>query len=269
MMGLGPCGVPETEPNDSREQSVPVALPAMFNSCLGTRDDHDFYEVTAPSDPGGYLQLSLTGVTSTEFDVSAYSVADNGKIGSELYTDSAGQDLHAFLAVAGGQKYRLEVKDFAGVNMPPEKYAMKITYTKVADTFEPNNTKDTAKPITLGAQISAFMFEGFKTSKILPEDVVDWYTVPVTAGLVTVKIEGVPASMAADITTVDSTGHMVQKVGEDGTNLMAMHEVAAGALLIKVQPFFLGIDDFFKRQTTPGMLPEHFTQAYKLTVTQP
>jgi hypothetical protein len=270
VMGNGPCGVPETEPNDTRDNPVRITAPTMFPSCIGTPKDVDFYELTTPSDPGGgYYQFSITEVGNVEVGLVAYSVSDKGKL-TELYTDSAGQDLHGFLAAAAGEKYWLAVSAFAGANDGPAKYTLKVTFTKVADMYEPNDTKETAKPITLGTPIMAFMHQGFQAGAIKVEDVVDWYSVTAAAGDVTVKVENVPTNLEADVFIYDSTGKMARGYSSnDGANAMVtLMGVAAGPVYIQVQPFFIGADAFIERAKAPGMVPDQFTRPYKLTVSQ-
>jgi hypothetical protein len=84
------------------------------------------------------------------------------------------------------------VGTFAGWNRPP-KYTMKITYMKVDDTFEPNDTRDTAKPITLGTPVTPSFTDGFiSATSIDDEDVRDWYTWSAPSGNLTAKVESVP-----------------------------------------------------------------------------
>jgi hypothetical protein len=271
MMGNGPCGVPETEPNDTRDTPVTIPAPTTLTACIGAPKDVDYYELTTPSDPGGgYFEFSITQVGAFEPDVVMYSVSDKGKI-SEIYADSEGQDLHGFLAAAAGEKYWLVVSAFAGANMGPQKYTLKVTFTKVADAYEANDTKETAKPIMLGTPISAFMHQGYKGGSITVDDIVDWYTTTAAAGNVTVKIENVPTDFEGDLFVYDSTGKMTRGYSSnDGANAMVtLMEVAAGPVYVKVQPFFVSSpNEFAARIKPPGMVPDHFTRAYKLTVSQ-
>jgi hypothetical protein len=268
--GVGPCGVPESEPNDKREQSTPITAPATFTSCIGEPKDVDFYELTAPSDPGGgYYQIDITNITDWDVDMAAYTVIDQGQIG-EIYASTDGQDLHAFLAVAPGLKYRLAVAGFGTVNNAPAPYTMKVSYTKVDDALEPNNTKDTAKAITLGAPVTGFLFEGIKTTPVKVEDVSDWYSVTGAAGNLTVTVENVPANLTAYVEIYDSANKMAYGYsGNDGANAtVTLMGAAAGPYKILVRPFVVRQGLFFDKAALPTDLPDHFTRPYKLTVTQ-
>ena len=268
--GVGPCGVPETEPNDTRDQPVKVTAPAVIPSCIGAQKDVDYYEIAAPADPGGgYFEFSVTDVGPIDVDIVVFSASDKGQL-AELYADSEGQDFHGFLAAAAGEKYWLAVSAFAGANNGPAKYTLKVNFTKVADTFEPNDTKDTAKPVTLGTPITAFMHQGYKGGSITVDDIVDWYTTTAPAGDVTVKVEMVPADLEADIFISDSTGKMERGYSpNEGANAMVtLHGVTAGPIYVKVQPFFVSTPEFIARLKGTAMVPDHFTHPYKLTISQ-
>jgi hypothetical protein len=265
---VGPCGVPEMEPNDTRDKSVPVAAPAMFTSCFDSDDDVDYYELTAPSDPGGYYLISLTGITDVEVDIKGFTATDNGML-AYLYAQAGGQDLHTYLATSAGQKYRLAVSSFAGWKAP-SKYTMKITYMKVDDTYEPNNTRDTAKPITLGTPVMAYIHDGFITSQVDDEDVRDWYTVTAAAGNLTATVENVPMNLDAWVEIVDAAGKLDYAYSSNkGANAtLTVMNVAAGTFRISVKPFVVPGDLFFGQSKLMGQVPDSFTRPYKLTVSQ-
>ena len=267
---IGPCGVPEIEPNDKREQAVPLTAPTMFTSCIGTPEDIDFYELTTPNDgSGGYYTISFTEIAGWTIDLTVYTAFDTGELGN-TYATSDGQDLHAYLAAMAGQKYRLQVKGFINVGKAPAKYTMKVTYTKVDDAQEPNNTRDTAKMINLGTPVTAYLFEGVKALPVKATDLADWYKVTAAAGNVTVNVESVPSNLSAEITIVDPTGKTQSGYSpNDGANATATFmNGPAGTYLISVQIGFVRTDYFFGRATTPTDVPDSYTHAYKMTVTQ-
>lgn len=266
---LGPCGVPEREPNDTRDTATPLSPTAELPSCLGTVTDVDFYEITAPSDPaGGYLQISFTGVGMVSLQVTAYNVSDNGLIDT-AYADTAGQDLHLFFALASGQKYRLAVHAFAEVGRAPATYTMKSTYTRIADTFEPNDTRETAKPITLGMPIMAYLFAGHRTARIEPSETADWYSVMAAAGVLKIKVENVPTNLTGIVEVFGPDGRMVgQRLGgNNGANVEdEIRDLPAGLYRIGVASFALAPVSFGK--TPRPAVPDNYTRAYRLTVSQ-
>jgi hypothetical protein len=269
MMMMSSCGVPEAEPNDNRDTATPVGNAVMMPSCLGSREDSDFYLLTAPADPaGGYYQVSITEVGDFAPYLAAYSVSDNGMI-DYVYASSNGQNLHAFLAAAPGERYRLEVKSFAGLGgQAPARYRLAITYTRMEDAHEPNDTRETARPIALGSAITAFMFDGHRKASLRTDDVQDWYVVMNTSGTLTMKVENVPANLGAYIEMVDSTGrHEFAFSPTDGANAALTRPVTPGPVRLGVKPFAVAPDGFGK-QDLPGVLPPAYTRPYTLTVTQ-
>jgi hypothetical protein len=266
---LGPCGVPEMEPNDTREQATPITAPIMLPSCIGTPDDRDFYELTAPNDPaGGYYQFSMTGVTFGS-DLFAYNVTDQGEIG-HLIAASDGQDLSGYLAVAPGKKYRLSVGPFISTSKAPTPYKLTVTYTKSDDAFEPNDTADTAKMITLGTPVTAELFGGVKTLPVSETATFDWYTVTGTAAPITATVENVPSNLTVFLKILDPAGKEATALGQnDGANVtVTKMDGTAGAYKILVQAFTVGRDEFFGQATEATELPASFTHPYKLTVSQ-
>jgi hypothetical protein len=266
---VGPCGVPEMEPNDDRDHATPIAAPAMFTSCIGTDKDNDYYELTAPNDPaGGYYQFSVTNVVF-ETDVQVFNVSDNGMIG-EIETDSDGQDLYWYLAVAPGKKYRVVVSPFGSTQMAPTKYNFNVTYTKVDDSMEPNDTSDGAKPLALNTPVMGYLFEGVKAVPVKPELAADWYAVTVAAGNLNIAVENVPSNVEAEVQIIDPTGKMDEEVGSTaGANLTKMlMGVTPGVYKISVQPFVQPERNPFGRAMDASDLPPNFTHQYKLTVTQ-
>ena len=203
----GPCGFLEiTEPNESRDTATPFALNAPLTGCIGLPTDVDVYTFTAPPADlaGGYVMLSFTAVDTTgSLDVSLYSAADNSLI-HEFYSATAGASLYGYVAVAPGVTYRVQVKPFTG--QTPFRYTMLAAYTPLADAYEPNDTKDTAKPIPLGTPIMAFQSTGYIGAPYEGEAFADWYTVPLAAGTVTVKMTNVPTDIRGEIYVFDSEG---------------------------------------------------------------
>jgi hypothetical protein len=266
---VGPCGVPEMEPNDDRDHATPIAAPTMFVGCIGMPKDLDFYELTAPADAGGgYYQFAFTNVDAFDLDVSTFNAADGGLIG-RVYTTDVGTSLYTYLAVAPGQKYRLQVGSFDSPQTPM-KYTLNITYMKVDDAYEPNNTMDTAKPITLATPVMAYMFEGFRTAKMDEKDIGDWYSVPAAAGNLTVTVESVPTNMTAFIEIYDSANKMEYGYGpNDGANATAtLMGAAAGTYKIFVHPFSFRDTFYFDQGKAATDIPVNYTHPYKLTVTQ-
>jgi hypothetical protein len=268
MPAAGPCGIAEAEPNDSRDTATPHAAGTELVACLGTLQDVDFYEIAAPSgDPsGGYFQVAITNVGDFAPYAALYAVSDNGEIDS-WYADSRGQNLAFYFAAAPGQKYRVKISAFAEVGMAPARYTFAATYTKVDDKHEPNDTRETAKPATVGMALNGYVFAGFRGAKINDADLDDWFQVNLAAGMVTVRLENVPTDTTADLSLYDSTGKRLENTygSNKGASLTLMvPNLTAGTYHVKVGVFG-GHTEAVGRGT---MVTDSFTRPYTLTITQ-
>ena len=188
----GSCGVTEAEPNDTRDNATPYTAGAAVVGCVGSAGDVDFYQFTAPETDlaGGYYAIGLDDVGDGYVDLKIYAASDNGEIDHE-YSTSSGSSVHAYLAAAPGQQYRIAVASFSSSG-GAFKYTLTAAYTKIADAFEPNDTREIAKPITLGTPITAALFSGYQSSALKMDEYKDFYNVTLAAGTVTAKVSNTP-----------------------------------------------------------------------------
>jgi hypothetical protein len=266
-----PCGVPEMEPNDTRDNAVAYTAGAEVVACVGTEEDVDFFELTAPAgDPaGGYYQGSLTNVGSGLVEAKVYSATDNSLVLQNTYTTDVGGSLYFYWAAAPGQKYRVAVSNFSAWSTPI-KYSLKATYQKVNDTFEPNDTRETAKALTLGTAVMPYFFTGFRNGDIKPEEYQDWFSVMLGAGMVTVKVENVPTNVRPQVKLLDPNGAEVDlpdryNVTPGGSINSSVMITTAGMYRVVIDIFTVEPEAAAKEMT----VPDSFTRPYTLTVTQP
>ena len=268
---LGPCGVPEAEPNDTRDLATPYVLGSTVIACIGTPADKDLYSFTAPvtDAAGGYVMLSFTDVGATgDMDLTLFSAADNSSIDEEYKTDP-GASLFAYLAVAPGVTYRIQVAQFSSSDVPV-RYTMKAAYVPIADAYEPNDTKDTAKPIAVATPIMASLSAGYVSDPYKGEAFADWYSVPLAVGPATITFANAPTDIAGDIQLLDPNGEQVDEkyTLTNGANVTLTADVkTAGIYKFAVQPFSGAPRP--ADSTVAGVSPDHFTRLYTLTVTQP
>jgi hypothetical protein len=263
------CGVAEAEPNDTRDKATPYTVGAAIVGCVATVDDVDMYQFTSPAtDPaGGYFTISFDDVGAGGYvDATVYAVSDNTEIFNEYSADDGGP-LHMYFAAAPGQQYRMAVAVFSGFRAA-FKYTMTATYTKIADTFEPNDTRAAAKPITLGVPVTGYLVSGYRSSTLSSDESFDYYKVTLPAGATTVKLTDPPTNILGELTLLDSDGAEIanEYSNTKGANVtIAGKVVTSGEHVVKVSifsaaPESLGIGI---------VLPDHFTHTYTLTVQQP
>ncbi len=262
------CGLAsEPEPNDDRSQAA--ALPGGgATGCVATAADVDFYEVAAPNDPaGGYFQASVTDVGAGKVEVKVFSATDNAQI-DRVFTSDAGASQFFFWAAAPGQRYRLAVVGLQPFNAG-FRYTLRAGYSRINDPFEPNDTRDTAKPITLGAANAAFMFAGHRSGAVESGAFRDWYSVILGAGMVNVRVDDVPTNVRVEAFLYDADGSMVDAARMANDTFGGSINVTTAVL--KPGPHRLELGTFPPAPETSGkgnVLPDNYTRAYKVTVTQ-
>ena len=74
-------------------------------------------------------------------------------------------------------------------------YKVQIKYTKASDAAEPNDTRQTARPLNVGEVANGLLFAGYRAAAISEYD--DWYAVNLSAGAYTALLTQVPASTNA------------------------------------------------------------------------
>jgi hypothetical protein len=228
------------------------------------------YSFTVPANnpAGGFVRVTFTEVgINGDMDVKLYSATDNSEA-KEIYTINSGSSLEGYLAVAAGKTYRIAVSDFAGNS--PVRYTMNTVYTGLVDLYEPNDTRETAKPIAVGTPISAYLSTGYVEDPYTGDAFVDYYSVALAAGSVVIKMSTVPTDIMGEVQLLDPD---MVAVGEGssttpGANVTLTAEVAtAGTYTVQVIPY-LGWPDP-AGEIVGGLPPDHFTRPYTLTVTQP
>ncbi len=214
--GVDPaCGM--GEPNDTREQSTAIDLDKSYAGCVSATDGTDlldFYELTAPMDAaGGYVEVTISGVGPQGLaELIVTSSADNDVL-FDAYTTDNGGSVKGWLTVAPGAKYRVRVSRFAGAGTRFA-YSLDTKYTKINDTFEPNNSKADAKPISLNMPIQASAAAVSANTALAGADAEDWFKVTLAAGNATVKLSNSPSDHLCDVELIDNSG---QSVGENYT----------------------------------------------------
>jgi hypothetical protein len=266
--GSGPCGLPVETANDDRDHATAYTLGDATTGCIATATDQDWLSFSAPSGAaGGYFTVKVDNVGTGAIDVTGYATTDNGQV-FEYYADNQGESVHLFFPAIGGAKYLVELKDFSG--FPAEyKYTFTASYTAVNDTNEPNDTRATAKPMTVGATgVSGFLFSGFKMgASPLATDYDDYFSVTLAAGDTTVSLAPAPSNLCGQVFLLDSTGAEVASKFCDnpGQSLnFVAPGVTAGSYFVRATVFLIP-DSITAKGDVP---PNNYVSAYTLTVTQ-
>ena len=278
---VGPCGFqdPNEPTNDRRESATPLPTGTPILGCVSGKDptvDGDFFELVAPDDPaGGYFQVAVTDVGDGRVGITTYAASDNGIILDAFGAPDQGGSANAFFAAAPGQHYRILISQgtYDFLYKQPFRYTIKASYTKINDTYEPNDTRAAAKPISVGTPISAYAFGGFTTghtgvanTRLGAVPTADWYKVEITGAMLKATVENTAGDVHIALLAYDSLG--VEKARADSNTLGAgtsvMIPATAGTYYIQV---LAGEPGPVAANAGLTVSPS-FTMPYTLTVTQ-
>jgi hypothetical protein len=269
---LAPCGLSSNpEPNDTRDTASTVPLNADSTFCLGV-GDVDFVSFTTPAGDlgGGAVQLQFTQVATTlKIDVDVTAASDNGPVTSD-YTTTNGANLTVWFIAKPNTTFRASIKNFAGDVSSASRYNLNIVYTAVSDTFEPNDTRDAAKPLTLGAAANAFFAGGYSAGSSPGTAYDDWYSVSLVAGrAVRVQLANVATTWKpyVEVYAPDNSEFDSKYVTTEGQSIdQTSPDLVTAAGLYKVRVYsFAG----YPSADGKGPLADHLTRPYSITVSQP
>jgi hypothetical protein len=266
------CSGPETTTNDTFGTATPYALWSQVVACLNTASDVDYYSFTIPANPaGGYIQASATmlgvgpGGGGVGADIKIYTAADQTVL-AEIASQTSQQSVFVYAAVAPGASYYVAVNPTTGT-ATPARYTLLVTYTAIADPYEPDDTRATAATISLNQMITAYMFAGYATQTIGLFD--DYYKVALQSGSVTINVPTSPMNVAPFVTFYDpqfnqiTTGNAT--TGGGGVTIMST-AMAAGTYYVGIRPY---VSNPNNQAGSGTVLPDNFITPYTLIVTQP
>ena len=180
--------------------------------------------------------------------------------------DAPGAGLSFWFTTAPGQTTQVSLRDDGGGDF---KYQLATSYTPVADAFEPNDAMDAATPMPDGGQMTAFLFAGRRDGASDPAAYDDYYRFTAQPGALSIRVDDVPADLAARVFLLRADGSEVARVSNG----------MRGVALALTPPEVTGAADFVVRVSlwdeAPAAagagteLPASLTQPYRLTVSQP
>lgn len=264
--------IEEMEPNEDWDHPTPYTPGTTVSGLVGSAEDVDYYEAVVPAGDlaGGYFQASITEVGVGRVSAVVYTVSDHRMI-HQASGPSNGAALFFYWAGAREQRYRIEVSRGGGF-AAPYKYAFKIEYTRVNDTFEPNDTSagDAPKLITLGVPITAYFFTGFKEMTINGDDYQDWFFVDLGVGMTTVAIDHLIGDWRPLFEMTDATGALLPAARKVALNTGA--SIVGHSFMVTTPGRYRAAIQGYGNQPTPAgnamIPPDNFTKPYTLTISQ-
>jgi hypothetical protein len=189
----------ETVENNDREHAVPLASTA---SIFLTTGDQDWFKVETPNDGRAHvIELTLQQQAGFRTYVSALASTDYAELGGQAL--ATGVTSSVFLTVGPGTTTLIQFTPYGGTEKPGGK-RVDVSFQVRAedDAHEPNNTRATSAPITLGANVSAQIMIPFASAA--EQMAVDWYSVPLEAGPASVSVSAMPGGGRVRITRYNS-----------------------------------------------------------------
>jgi hypothetical protein len=243
-----------------------AALILSLVGCGGSNPpaDGEGQSIQSPDDAtGGYMQATVAPGMGT-VRATIYDAAGKAVIAS-FVADAPGAALSFWWTSAPGQQTRVALRDDGGASYS---YELTSSYTPVADTYEPNDATGAATPMPADGQMSAFLFAGRRDGTNDPAAYDDYYRFAAQPGALSIRLDDVPADVAARLFLLRA----------DGTEVARVSNGMRGAALALSAPAVTDAGDFIVRVAlwaeTPAAagagtdLPASFTQPYRLTVSQ-
>jgi hypothetical protein len=265
-------GSAQTACGTADEGNHDLAHPATFGpggektGCLANGEPDVYMFQLEDGTQAGYLSFHLDGDAFGQPTATLYG-PDGDAVFGTVADGESGAPMAFAVAAAPGAAYRLAIADTGGAG--PYDYRITAMFTPIPDTYEPNDTAAQAAAITAGTPIQAYLFAGAAAPNTNIAAYDDYYRVSLAGGMVTVRLEDVPADLAPRIFIY----------GPDSAELGRVVNGHKGEPLTLQLPMSITAGDHVVRVTlwteTPATmspataLPDHFVHPYRLTVTQP
>ncbi len=257
----------EMEPNETRDQPNLIAGDIPLTATIGHADDIDYFEIRVPSSDqaGGFFAGVLRDVGPGSLWIRIFDADTNLSVVDSTHI-TVGTSVFFHWAGAAGKRYHLAVAR-QPTGAESFGYTLFVDYTAIDDPFEPNDTRETPAPLALGTTVTAYAYAGFAGDAPVTADYQDWYALqaPLAAGTVTIRIENVALNQTLRVGLYDvNHARLDSKSGTIGASFDAVLDVATpGMYRIMIDPTVP--PDYAGNSQN---LLDHFTRAYRLTVTQ-
>lgn len=257
----------EREPtNDTVAGALQLRNQSVVTACICEKTDVDVFQVTAPAgNAGGYFKVAVRDIGKGVPVVAVDSASTNGNIAKAQTT--VGTSFDVWWAAAAGETYNMSVTRWP-IEFAPFNYTLSIAFTAINDPFEPNDTRDQAKPLTLGETVEAYFFTGTPPARPALAAYQDWFAVTVMAGPVSVKVENVALDLRLRFRAYDENFVVAQAVNDIAANAGAnvngtFTAPSPGTYRVVIEAVAASLP-----VTGIDAVPESFTKPYRLTVSQ-
>jgi hypothetical protein len=251
-------------PQIAAAAAMAVSLAACGGDEPAQTGDGNLVTIQSPDDEiGGYVQATVAPGMGT-VRATIYDGAGQTELAS-FVADAPGAALSFYWASASSQQTRIALRDDGGAAYT---YELTSHYTPVADPYEPNDVMAAAAPMPEGGQMSAYLFAGRHDAANDPAAYDDHYRFTAQPGALSIRLDDVPADLAARLFLFRTDGSEVARVstGMRG-GALAMNAPA----VTDAAEFIVRVSLWAEAPAAVGAgtdLPVNFTQPYRLTVSQ-
>ncbi|HET9957031.1 MAG TPA: hypothetical protein VFQ61_21190 [Polyangiaceae bacterium] len=232
-------------------------LGAGATICLN-RDGDDYFFVDTPKDKGAHvLKLVIAPDAGADAQFEAVAQSDASSMGRDFTTNGART---LWLALTGSTRTFLKFSPFSSGG----RVVITPTWVPTQDSYEPNDTKDTAGAIQVNTDTNAQLQRSYSTAA--DTTCVDWYKMELAAGPHSFVLSHVPDDVRPQISVIGPSGENVK--GDFGRNAGALFESAFTAATAGT--YWLGITDFdgCPRSYYVGTTLDSMTDVYTFKVTE-
>lgn len=254
-----PDGV-ETVDNDARDMALAIALPSRATIYV-TPNDEDWFSVTPPNDGRSHIvSIVIAQEASALTQIDGYTLVNNAPMDSFGYP--LGTTGYAYATAGPGATLLFRFLPRVGaINSGLAHLSFEMETEN--DANEPNNTKQTARPIATGMTYSGIALSPWVSDLDRPTQ--DWFAVDLALGATTVSLTAVPSEGRINLSRVNPAGATTSM----GSNVLGATRdytftvTEAGTYYFVLEPFS-GITGF-----SSGAKPAYLTEPYSFRVTQP
>jgi hypothetical protein len=249
-----PCIDGSGDISNEFDGAAPLTAPSTTVVCIGKRDQ-DTFTITAPGTTGASLITYEIKQLTDDKHAAKVTVFDNNRKKELDHNGRRSEHLRGYAVLQAGTSMYLRL---ALVHPEEGKLALKLDVTPIEDPNEPNDTRETAKPVS--GQTTATLYRALNN----PGSTSDWYTFEVAKpGPVAMSVD-MSEGLAAKVTVMDANKKVAsRKAGGRSERLeWSWNAKTAGTYQVEVASVHpvpaAGKDD----------APAYLTKPYTLTVSQ-
>lgn len=235
--------------------AMALAVPSTVVVCAG-KGDVDTFAITAPGTAGASLITYEIKQLSDDKQAAKIVMFDSNRKKDEERNGRRSEKIRGWAVLQAGTTMYVKLSQ---VHREEGKFAVTLGATQIADTSEPDDTRETAKP--LAGTASAISYRALNNK----DSTSDWFTLEVAKpGAVDVTVDAAE-NVAIKATVFDGNRKRVgAKNGGRGERIVWSFKAKAAG------PHHLEISSVHKLPATGrDDAPSHLTRPYTVTVAQP